>query len=116
MGFRIAGICYVYHWDARNPGKPQRLDMRVDLRGHSPTGPEWGYSGSGPAQLALALCAHALADDERALAIYQLFKRKVVTGLDRACWSLTRDAVCDTVCLLENERPTRKEDSHEEGQ
>ena len=31
------------------------LDPRFDLRNHSPDGFEWGYYGSGPAQLALAL-------------------------------------------------------------
>lgn len=31
------------------------LDPRFDLRFHSPDGFEWGYGGSGPAQLALAL-------------------------------------------------------------
>ena len=30
------------------------LDPRFDLWNHSPTGFEWGYGGSGPAQLALA--------------------------------------------------------------
>ena len=32
----------------------RRLNPRLDLWNHSPTGFEWGYSGSGPAQLALA--------------------------------------------------------------
>lgn len=37
-------------------GKP--LDPRFDLMRHSPDGFEYGYGGSGPAQLALALLAH----------------------------------------------------------
>ena len=41
---------------------------------HSPTGFEWGYVGSGPAQLSLALLADALGDDERAQDLYQQFK------------------------------------------
>lgn len=40
--------------------KPARLDSRTDLFNHSPTGFEWGYGGSGPAQLALAILAHHL--------------------------------------------------------
>jgi Family of unknown function (DUF6166) len=32
----------------------RRLNPRLDLWNHSPTGFEWGYGGSGPAQLALA--------------------------------------------------------------
>ena len=38
------------------------LDSRLDMRNHSPTGFEWGYGGSGPAQLALALAASRLPD------------------------------------------------------
>lgn len=37
-------------------GKP--LDPRNDLANHSPDGFEYGYGGSGPAQLALAILAH----------------------------------------------------------
>lgn len=33
------------------------LPLRLDLANHSPCGFEWGYSGSGPAQLALAILA-----------------------------------------------------------
>ena len=47
------------------------LDPRFDLWNHSPTGFEWGYAGSGPAQLALALLADHLADDQEALEFYQ---------------------------------------------
>jgi hypothetical protein len=38
------------------------------------TGLEWGYSGSGPAQLALALAADVLGDDDKAQEIYQRLK------------------------------------------
>ena len=32
----------------------RKLNPRLDLFNHSPTGFEWGYGGSGPAQTALA--------------------------------------------------------------
>lgn len=64
------------------------LPLRLDLRNHSPTGFAWGYAGSGPAQLALALLADALGDDELALQHYQEFKRRVVAGWG-AAWQLT---------------------------
>jgi len=35
--------------------RPRALRLRSDLFNHSPTGFEWGYGGSGPAQLALAI-------------------------------------------------------------
>lgn len=57
------------------------LDPRFDLRNHSPTGYSWGYGGSGPAQLALALVADVLGDDERALRLYQEFKFRFVSCL-----------------------------------
>jgi uncharacterized protein (DUF2249 family) len=44
--------------DAGNSGP---LPPRNDLYNHSPNGFEWGYGGSGPAQLALAILADHLA-------------------------------------------------------
>jgi hypothetical protein len=63
------------------PGMLTRpLDPRFDLRNHSPDGFQWGYGGSGPAQLALALLADA-TDDETAQRYYQEFKFAVVARL-----------------------------------
>ncbi|CAM5277794.1 hypothetical protein ATER59S_00348 [Aquamicrobium terrae] len=70
------------------------LDPRLDLRNHSPTGFSWGYSGSGPAQLALAILCHALHCDERAVELYQEFKDAVVAHFDQTGpWHLTTDEV-----------------------
>ena len=44
---------------------------------HSPTGVEWGYGGSGPADLARSVLL-ALADQQTAGALYQRFKAGVV--------------------------------------
>lgn len=49
------------------------------LRNHSPDGFAWGYQGSGPAQLALALLYDAVRDATFALDHYQAFKREVVS-------------------------------------
>lgn len=65
------------------------LRWRLDLDNHSPTGLEWGYGGSGPAQLALALIADATGNDEHALERHQDFKWKVVAKLDKDEWTLT---------------------------
>ena len=59
------------------------LNPRLDLRNHSPTGLEWGYGGSGPAQLALALLADATGDDVYACSFYQQFKWEVVARWDQ---------------------------------
>lgn len=66
----------------------RRLRLRLDLRNHSPTGFEWGYGGSGPSQLALALLADAIGD-EASLEHYQRFKRTTVSSLPTGCWELT---------------------------
>lgn len=81
-------------------GSGSPLDPRLDLRNHSPTGFEWGYGGSGPAQLALALCADALGDDRRALQVYQQFKFAVVENLPKAGWTLTAREVIERVNRL----------------
>jgi uncharacterized protein DUF6166 len=72
-------------------GEP--LNARFDLREHSPTGFEWGYEGSGPAQLALAILADHLAEDDRACELYQEFKRRIVARLPRGGWSLTSQQI-----------------------
>ena len=69
------------------------LDPRFDLSHHSPDGFEWGYRGSGPAQLALALLADALGDADQAVRLHQDFKRAVVGSLDHDHWSLTEEQI-----------------------
>ena len=44
---------------------------------HSPTGIEWGYRGSGPADLALSVLT-ALTDRQAAEALYHAFKAEVI--------------------------------------
>jgi hypothetical protein len=55
------------------PGRSQKLFN------HSPTGFQWGYSGSGCAQLALALLIDATGDNYKALTLHQDFKREFVS-------------------------------------
>lgn len=79
------------------------LDPRFDLCTHSPTGFEWGYGGSGPAQLALALLADRLADDGQALGLYQALKFKIVAGLPREGWTLKGSEIDEAVRALRTE-------------
>jgi hypothetical protein len=72
---------------------PRSLDLRLDLDNHSPTGFNWGYGGSGPAQLALALLADALGDDRQAARLHQIFKRSVVVWLKRDAWEMTDEEI-----------------------
>jgi hypothetical protein len=73
-------------------GEARELPQRTDLRNHSPTGFEWGYGGSGPAQLALAILADAVGA-ERAQGLYQRFKWKVVAKFAGEGFELTRSQV-----------------------
>ena len=69
------------------------VSPRNDLRNHSPDGFEFGYGGSGPAQLALAILADALGDDERALNLYQQFKWDIVSRQKVNHWELSKEDV-----------------------
>ena len=63
-------------------GKVLDLEASLKVKNHSPTGFCWGYSGSGPSQLALAIMLEQLnGDKERALALYQDFKFRVISRL-----------------------------------
>lgn len=81
-------------------GRP--LDLRHDLRNHSPDGAEWGYGGSGPAQLALALLSDATGDEDLAQRHYQRFKREVVAGFERDRFLITQAEIrCWIAAILE---------------
>ncbi|HMF28650.1 MAG TPA: DUF6166 domain-containing protein [Candidatus Cybelea sp.] len=95
----------------QSDGTAEALPTRLDLQNHSPDGFEWGYSGSGPAQLALAILADALKasvrknrsdwfdeaeDDPRTVAVrlHQFFKREFIAGLARdRQWTITEETV-----------------------
>ena len=68
------------------------LPPRNDLRNHSPDGFEWGYGGSGPAQLALALVADCRGEEYCVPKIYQRVKR-AVAKLPHDGWKLTEQQV-----------------------
>lgn len=60
----------------------KRLDPAPSqkVRNHSPDGFNWGYGGSGPAQLALAICLEIMPRDE-AETFYQHLKIHVISEL-----------------------------------
>ena len=72
------------------------LPLRLDLQNHSPDGFSWGYGGSGPAQLALALLAEHFRErpggDARALGLYQGFKWSVIAILPSE-WVMSSDDI-----------------------
>jgi hypothetical protein len=67
-------------WRVLNPKRSQKIVN------HSPDGFAWGYGGSGPAQLALALLLE-FADEDFALKNYQDFKWKKIASLQDGTYS-----------------------------
>ena len=104
IGERTPDGCQVVVIDSAKPDEANLLNPRYDLRNHSPDGYNFGYSGSGPAQLSLALLADALGDDDRAQRHYQSFKMKVIGRLQGDRFELTEDEIKATVARLEAER------------
>lgn len=82
--------------------KEHELNPRNDLYNHSPNGFEWGYGGSGPAQLALALLADVLKDDDRAIMLHQAFKGEVVASkFPKAIFVISDKEILDHVAKIE---------------
>ena len=75
--------------DVVQDGQRVPIRRRLDLVSHSPTGLEWGYGGSGPAQLALAILGLVLPR-HRALDLYQLYKGGVIASLPYDQWEIRR--------------------------
>lgn len=68
------------------------LAPRLDIRALSENGFEWGYVGSGPYQLALAILAHELGE-RRALANYRSFCENTIARLKQDHWVLDGDRI-----------------------
>lgn len=77
------------------------LPLHLGLRNHSPTGFAWGYSGSGPAQLALAILTDATGEQELALRHYQDFKARFVAGWSES-WRITQTEIHSFIAAQEN--------------
>ncbi len=79
----------VWGWEA---GQPRILSPNPSqqLHNHSPAGFEWGYCGSGPAQLALAILLDFSCEEELALSHYRAFKTEFIASLsqDDLQWSI----------------------------
>ena len=64
---------------------------------HSPDGFAWGYAGSGPAQLALAIILHMTRDPELSKQLHQELKFDIIAGLPQADFELDYDKVADWI-------------------
>lgn len=73
-------------------GRERPLPQRQDVYNHSPDGFSWGYQGSGPAQLALAILCDAIGPIEAAR-WHQDFKRDHIAALPAEGWTLPASLV-----------------------
>lgn len=110
LGVREYGACQVIAID--NCGQPNRvarhLPLRRDLSDHSATF-GWGYQGPGPAQLALALLADYLDDDDLAVALHKEFARSFIAHLDGNIWLISADQLTDLLLrLVAEQNPLRE--------
>lgn len=93
-GIRIndeAGPCSVYRDEdgsvtVLDPSRSQRIVN------HSPTGFNWGYFGSGPAQLALGILLDVTGEPETAERHHQEFKFEFIGGWGDK-WEITAEEV-----------------------
>ena len=94
LGKRTENGCLVYKIGEDMSIEELTPDRSLEVYNHSPTGFEWGYGGSGPHQLALAILIEALTEhfvegqgieetpEQTALRLYHQFVWSVVCHLD----------------------------------
>lgn len=77
-------------------GIAKDLPLRFDICNHSPTGFNWGYAGSGPAQLALAILADFKGKVPTAK-LYQEFKNRFIVGIKEDRWEITERMIAQFI-------------------
>ena len=80
------------HLASSEPTRPLRHLLR-----HSPGGFEWGYGGSGPADLARSIVGDLLEQADPSPADYQRVKEKLVATLPERGGELTEDQVLEVL-------------------
>lgn len=82
-----------WYGDVEVDGKLLTPRRSLEVFNHSPDGFGWGYGGSGPAQLALALLLEAGLHNDDAVALHQKFKFQFLAPLPRAAFGMHVDVV-----------------------
>lgn len=105
VGHRTEAGCRVLVWDGM---RHRPLSPMLNMLRKSPDGFEWGYGGSGPAQLAFAIVYAVLQSEEEAIELYQEFKFKVIGRLEKRAWTMSESEVEEAIARI---RLSRQEDS-----
>ena len=85
-------------WKEVPQGDGHREQVKLDpgpsqkLYNHSPDGFQWGYGGSGPSQLALALLFDVTGDGYLSVRLHQPFKRRFVANWGEY-WEMTAEEI-----------------------
>ena len=98
-----------HEWGCTVTCNGNALDPRYDLRNHSDNF-EWGYGGSGPSQLALAILANEYGETI-ALYWFEDFKWHVVASLPKDRWLLTSEQIYYKLVFTRNERERVKKEA-----
>lgn len=95
VGIRYADRCRVWRIDEKGKCRPLAMSHR------SPRFPsdqwEWGYAGSGPANLSHALCEDVTQDRQLADEVYQSVKWQVISRLPHDSWVLSDSTLTDAI-------------------
>ena len=73
-----------------------QFNIEQAIKYHSPTGMEWGYHGSGPADFALNILA-MFTDKKTAMRLHQEFKRIFVATLPREGGRIKKQDILDFI-------------------
>ena len=104
VGFRVDGRAVVLNLSEHRRLSP---DRSLDVVNHSPSGFDWGYAGSGPAQLACGLLLDYYDDAQIARKHYIAFRNRVISQLEcngpAACWHLTSEDIDAAMATITDE-------------
>ena len=91
-GQRLEHGVIVYH--EKQVLSPEASQKLVN---HSPTGFNWGYGGSGPAQLSLAILLSYTKDKDYSLRNYQKFLGDFISKIKSKEWEISNKQLADWI-------------------
>jgi len=105
---RGCGDVEVYVGDGHGKIEPLLPGPSQAVYNHSPGGFEWGYLGSGPSQLALALLLDVAGDKELAETYHHEFKENFVAGWRKDYWAIYASTIRGWLDIREIVRQTEE--------
>jgi hypothetical protein len=105
---RAATTARLAPWATAIEGARTRYTLDIDLVGDGKREPlthwtrhsdslEWGYNGSGPADLAYSILMDVTGQPSLARSLYQGYKAAVIARLPEESWCITVESVCEWI-------------------